>query len=45
MKVVLLKDWGDYKKGAELEIIDKSVLTKGIETNLFKEVEKSKKEK
>ena len=42
MKVVLLKDWGDNKKGTELEIIDKSVLTKGIKTNLFKEIKKEK---
>jgi hypothetical protein len=42
MKVVLLKDWGDNKKGAELEILDNSVLKKGIETNLFKEIKKEK---
>lgn len=45
MKVELLKDWAKYKKGQVIEITDKTVIKKGLDTKLFKEakVKKSKK--
>ena len=36
VKVKLLKDWGDHKQGAELEIGDQTVLDAGREAGLFK---------
>lgn len=38
MKVVLTKDWADFKKSALIEINDESVLNKGFEIKLFEEV-------
>lgn len=43
MNVKLLKDWASHKKGAQIQITDKSVLKKGLEIGLFEEI-KSKKE-
>lgn len=41
MEFVLLKDWGDHKKGSKLTIKDNAVIEKGYELGLF---EKPKKE-
>ncbi len=35
MIVILLKDWAGNKKGAQLEINDESVISKGKEIGLF----------
>lgn len=35
MKVKLIKQWGDNKKGDELEIVDLAVLKAGFEAELF----------
>lgn len=42
MLVELLKDWASYKKGAQLNIVDKTVIDTGLEQGLFKEVKKAK---
>ena len=42
MKLVLAKNWGDHKKGDEVEIIDESVIEAGKEQGLFVEAKKSK---
>lgn len=45
MLVEITKNWGVHKKGAQIEIKDKTVLDKGFKTKLFKEVKsKSNKE-
>lgn len=44
MKATLLKDWGKYKKGETVEVKDKAVQKKGLETGLFAK-EASKEEK
>ena len=40
MKLVLAKNWGDHKKGDEVEIIDDSVIEAGKEQGLFIETKK-----
>lgn len=45
MTVTLLKNWGDHKKGDQLEINDPSVLKAGEKQGLFNLEEKPKKVK
>lgn len=40
MKLVLAKNWGDHKKGDEVEIIDESVIEAGKKQGLFVEAKK-----
>lgn len=42
MKVKLLKDWAGFKKSAEIQIDDESVLKKGFEIKLFEETKEIK---
>lgn len=42
MEVKLLKDWASYKKGAQIQITDESVIKKGLEIGLFEEVKEKK---
>jgi hypothetical protein len=42
MTVEILKDWASYKKGALIEIEDKSVIDEGLRIGLFKEVKAKK---
>lgn len=45
MVVTLLKNWGDHKKGAQLDIKDPSVLDAGAKQGVFNLEEKPKKVK
>ena len=45
MVVTLLKNWGEHKKGAQLEINDPSVLDAGAKQGVFNLEEKPKKAK
>ena len=45
MIVTLLKNWGEHKKGAQLDIKDPSVLDVGAKQGLFNLEEKPKKAK
>ncbi len=40
MKLILAKNWGDHKKGDEVEIIDETVIEAGKEAGLFVEAKK-----
>lgn len=40
MKLVLAKNWGDHKKGDEVEILDETVIEAGKEQGLFVETKK-----
>lgn len=40
MKFVLTKNWGDHKKGDEVEILDETVVEAGKEIGLFVEAKK-----
>lgn len=44
MKVVTTTKWGAYKKGSEIEILDKAVLKIGFLTGLFEKNKDNKKE-
>lgn len=35
MEVKLLREWGDHKKGAVLDILDETVIKAGLEAELF----------
>ena len=45
MKVKLLREWGDHKKGAVLDILDETVIQAGLEAELFEQVGKESKGK
>ena len=45
MIVTLLKNWGEHKKGAQLDIKDPSVLDAGAKQRVFNLEEKPKKVK
>ena len=45
MIVTLLKNWGEYKKGAQLDIKDPSVLDAGAKQGVFNLEEKPKQKK
>ena len=45
MVVTLLKNWGEHKKGAKLDIKDPSVLDAGAKQGVFNLEEKPKKVK
>lgn len=45
MEVKLLREWGDHKKGAVLDILDKTVIQAGLEAKLFEQVSKESKGK
>ena len=45
MTVTLLKNWGDHKKGDQLEINDPSVLDAGAKQGVFNLEEKPKEAK
>lgn len=40
MKFVLAKNWGDHKKGDEVEILDETVIEAGKAQGLFVEAKK-----
>lgn len=40
MKLVLAKNWGEHKKGDEVEILDETVIEAGKEQGLFVEAKK-----
>ena len=42
MEVKLLREWGDHKKGAVLDILDETVIQAGLEAELFEQVGESK---
>ena len=37
MKVTILKDWGNFKKGDTAELKDTAVISKGLELKVFEE--------
>lgn len=43
MKLVLAKNWGEHKKGDEVEILDETVIEAGKEQGLFVEAKKANK--
>lgn len=43
MEVKLLREWGDHKKGAVLDILDETVIQAGLEAELFEQVGKESK--
>lgn len=45
MKFVLAKDWGEHKKGSEIELIDETVIEAGKNAGLFVEAKKENKTK
>ena len=44
MKLILAKNWGDHKKGDEVEIIDKTVIKAGKSQGLFVKAKKGDEE-
>lgn len=45
MEVKLLREWGDHKKGAVLDILDETVIQAGLEAELFEPTDKESKVK
>lgn len=45
MEVKLLREWGDHKKGAVLDILDETVIKAGLEAELFEPTGKESKGK
>lgn len=45
MEVKLLREWGDHKKGAVLDILDETVIQAGLEAELFEPIGKESKGK
>ena len=43
MEVKLLREWGDHKKGAVLDILDETVIQAGLEAELFEPTGKESK--
>lgn len=44
MEVKLLREWGDHKKGAVLDILDETVIQAGLEAELFEPAKKEGKD-
>ena len=45
MEVKLLREWGDHKKGAVLDILDETVIQAGLDAELFESTDKESKGK